>query len=454
MRKWVILLVVVGAIGAGWYFTRTLYRFVPVWKQPKFGLVTRGDIRVPITAAGLIEPTQRIEIKSEASGEVVEIKVEAGDFVHVGDVLALLNKDDEERNVGRAQDGLDSAGAVLARAKEEVERTKADIEIAKARVEELRAQRESTEYNLKKEGELFERGETSQQQLIEVRSRHNVLEAQLKSGQAQVTSRGNLHKEAQYSVTIQEAAVAEAEKTLEDAQERLKETTIRSRHNAIVTDVKVGVGTLVQSGTQSLTGGTLVMTLADISELKVLTRVDEADYGKVHDVSPLTALPEIEELRQAAAADAETLEKRSGAVKLVVDAFPEDSFVGLIERVEPQGKLNPGASIIQYDVHVLITDEQRFKLPLGAQAQVEFTVESVSDALRVPAEAVKTYEEQRGVWLKTLDGGRPGQPFGKRFVRCRFGITDGAYTQVLEVLDGSALKERDEVYTKLPPEED
>jgi multidrug efflux pump subunit AcrA (membrane-fusion protein) len=210
---------------------------------------------------------------------------------------------------------------------------------------------------------------------------------------------------------------------------------------------------MVQSGTQSLTGGSPMLTLADISKLKVLTRVDESDYGKVHDISPLNALPEVAELRAAAQQDAEQMAKRSGKVTLTVDAFPEDKFDGAIERVEPQGKLNAGASIIQFDVHVQITDEQRFKLPLGAQAQVEFTVESVQDALLVPAEAVKASQSERGVWVQT-DEPESGSQWGKRFVRCRFGITDGTNTQVIEVLGPGELKPGDKVYTKLPPRDD
>ena len=110
-----------------------------------------------------------------------------------------------------------------------------------------------------------------------------------------------------------------------------------------------------------------------------------------------------------------------------------------------------GSSIIQFDVHVEITDERRHMLPLGAQAQVEFTVESAVGALLVPAEAVKTFEDQRGVYLKVPPEPGSGEPFGKKFLPCRFGISDGEHTQVIEVLAGGELKDGTEVYTKLPP---
>jgi len=167
-------------------------------------------------------------------------------------------------------------------------------------------------------------------------------------------------------------------------------------------------------------------------------------------ISPLDALPETPGLREAAAQGADDPEKRSGQVRLTVDAFPEEEFEGVIERVEPQGKLNQGSAIIQYDVHVAITDPKAHRLPLGAQAQVEFTVENASEALRVPAEAVKSYQGQRGVWIKVPPERGSNEQWGKRFVPCRFGITDGEYTQVIEALGDAKLDPGTTVYTKLP----
>jgi len=186
----------------------------------------------------------------------------------------------------------------------------------------------------------------------------------------------------------------------------------------------------------------------------VVTRVDEADYGRVLDISPVNSLPEMPGLRDAAREGAQAIEKRSGKVKLTIDAFPDEEFEGVIERVEPQGKLNQGAAIIQYDVHVEVVDTQRYKLPLGAQAQVEFTVESVSDALAVPAEAVTMFQDERGVWITTKPDPESREQWGREFVRCRFGITDGAYTEVISVLGDRELKEGQRIYTKLPVELD
>jgi multidrug efflux pump subunit AcrA (membrane-fusion protein) len=454
MRKWLILLAVVGLIVVVWYFARQ-QRFEPPWAKPKLGEVTRGDIRVPITASGLIHADKVIEIKPEASGEVTAVSVVEGDFVNRGDILVVLDPTDEQRMVDRAQAEFERAEAMLTQSQVAVDQAQVSIDNAKARLEELKSQGEITRYELDKIEGWVEGGRAdlySDQQLNDARARHRMNLAQQKSAEIAIRSAELSKQDARAVVQSQEATVRSARRSLEDAEERLSETTVVAPSDTIVTQVYIKEGMLVQSGTQSLTGGTPLMTLADVSKKKVIARLDEADYGRVLDISPLDALPEMPGLREAAAQEAEELEQRTGVVKITVDPFPEREFQGRIERVEPQGKLNVGSSIIQFDVHIEITDPDQQMLPLGTQAQVEFTVESATDTLRVPAEAVKTFEEQRGVWVKTSP--QAGETYGKRFVPCRFGISDGEFTQVVAVLGDGELKVGDEVYTRLPQDVD
>jgi multidrug efflux pump subunit AcrA (membrane-fusion protein) len=452
MKKWILLVLVAVAIGAVWYYLRTYIRYSPEWDKAKFGQITRGDIRVPITASGLIEANERINIKSEASGQVLEIKVVEGDYVKKGDVLVVLKKDDEERRLVQAQASLDRANAALVKAEVAVEQAKQNITGAEARIDEIKGNGTIIAIKLAAETDSLEKGFGSLDAVNTLKAQASVNAAQLKSAEANLEITKNNLTDAEQNVIIQQATVEEAQKQVEDAEERLSETTIVAPQSAIVTDVLIAEGDLVQSATQSLVGGTQIMMLADVSKLKVITRVDEADIGRVRQISPIDALPEMPGLKQAAHDNPESLEGRTGVVQLTVDAFPEDTFEGKIERVEPQGKLNPGSAIIQYDVHVEVTDEQRDSLPLGTQAQVEFTVESVADALLVPAEAVMTFQDERGVWIKTEPEPGTSDPFGKKFIPCRLGITDGARTQLVATVTGEELKEGKAVFTRLPRE--
>ncbi len=457
MKKWIIVIIVAAAIGATWYYLRTWYRFTPAWYEPSLGTVTRGDINVPITAAGLIEPDKRIEVKSLASGEVTRVHVVEGTFVREGDTLIELKRDDEQRRRDSAAAELTRAQALRAQALAAVDRAKANILGLEAEIAQWEAQCEISDFELRKVlGFMEQRAEGlySEQELVNARARHNSNLASHQRAKAQLAGAQATLREAEQNVLLQQAAVDIAETNLATAEERLDETTIRSKYDALVTNVRVKISEVIQSGTTSLTGGTVVMYLADVSQKKVITRVDESDYGRVLNISPVTALPEMPGLRQTVASGDEELARRSGRVTLTVDAFPEETFEGVIERVEPQGKLSQGSAIIQYDVHVAVTDENVRKLPLGAQAQVEFTIESAPNALRVPSEAVRNHQGQRGVWIVVDPEPGSRAKWGQKFVACRFGITDGEFTQVTAVLGDFQLKPGLRVYTKLPVDQD
>lgn len=450
MNKWLATLLVGVILISTWYFLKTNWRVSLPGMEPKFGKVTRGDIRVPISASGLIEPKQRIEVKSKASGEVIEVRVKEGDFVRKGDTLVVLKRDDELRNRQRAQADLDRATALHEQSKLAVERAKVSVTSAEARLEEMDSQLVMADFDVEKAELRHKRGETAPEELVDARASLNILKAQRKGLVAAVESAKLSVKDAEQAVITNEATVQTASTTLGDAQERLDETIVIAKQDALVTEVNVTEGAIIQAGQSTFTGGTVIARLAEIDELKVVARVDEAEYGRVMAISPTDALPEMNALEEAAETSAADIAEQSGIVNIMVDAFPDQVFKGRIMRVEPQGKLNSGASVIQYDVHVLITDEKRHKLLLGSQAQVEFMVETAEDVLRVPAEAVKSEGDSRGVYVETEPPPGSDELYGKRFIPVMFGITDGTHTEIAQVLAEQKLEEGQKVYTKLP----
>ncbi len=463
MKKWIFIVAAIALIGGAWWGVKTFYRFEPPWAAPKYATISRGDIRVPIASSGLVNANRSIEVKSEASGVIEEVRVVEGTFVHMGDVLAVLKKDDEQRAVDRAKAEVDRAEALLGQAEVGVNKAQIAVDSAAARRDELNAQLRSADFEWQKcqaDAEACKRDGSrmpaySPQEHVDIEVRYRIAEAQKRSAEAALQAAWQGVEESLDVVALQTAALSVAAKALEDARQRLVETTILAPQDGIVTDVFVQVGSVVQSGKSGFGGGTPLLKLADVSVLKVVARVDEADFGHVAAIAPVGNLPAMPGLREHAATDEEGMKKRTGKVRLSVDTFPNDLFEGAISRVEPQGRLNAGASIIQFDVHVEITDPRAYLLPLGVQAQVEFTVESASDTLRVPAEAVKEYNGAKGVWVKTPLPPGVRQGYGKKFIPCRLGITDGEFTQLVGVPEGyDPLKPGDEVYTKLPREVD
>jgi len=113
-----VVVLVILVFGYQWYKGRKEYKFK--FEKPEFAEIFRGDLVIPITATGNIEPRSRTDIKSKASGTVAWVGYEPGDRVHKGDLLLKLDPVDEQRAVDANQ--------------AEVERAKANLELAKSKV--------------------------------------------------------------------------------------------------------------------------------------------------------------------------------------------------------------------------------------------------------------------------------------------------------------------------------
>ena len=279
----------------------------------------------------------------------------------------------------------------------------------------------------------------------------------------------------QIAATAQNVALAEADynaakKSLEDGEQRLTETKLYAPIDGMITKINVRVGELILSGTQSLTGGSLLMTIADISDLYVTAQVDEADISTVLDLAPVRArpgqrsgavkdgsasaaqsdTPQADPVKPASAATqpADSALRQGKPVKITVEAFREESFEGMIEHISPEPLRQQ--SVVTYDVRIKLSSKNRYKLLLGMQADAEFTLEAV-DAVVIPVDAVQISEGDaergskggRGVWMPVE--GDTSIPPRKVWRACRFGLDDGSE---IEVIDG--LKEGEKVFTKLP----
>ena len=81
----------------------------------------RGAFRVAVSANGLVRPIDRIELKSKASGEVIELPIEVGDRVEKGALIAKLDQVEERTALVQARADLDIAGAELGLAQKNFE---------------------------------------------------------------------------------------------------------------------------------------------------------------------------------------------------------------------------------------------------------------------------------------------------------------------------------------------
>lgn len=87
--KWMILVLVLGAVAAGGFAYWKLSRTPEV--TYKKVVVERGPIARTILATGLVQPENRLEIKPPIAGRVEEVLVQEGDRIKVGQVLARMS---------------------------------------------------------------------------------------------------------------------------------------------------------------------------------------------------------------------------------------------------------------------------------------------------------------------------------------------------------------------------
>src|SRR5687768_8104538 len=87
--------------------------------------VQRQDIEIVVSATGVLQPVRVVEVKSKASGEIVALPVETGDYVTAGSILARLYPRDAQNQYEQARADVEAARARLASADSEFRRAEA-----------------------------------------------------------------------------------------------------------------------------------------------------------------------------------------------------------------------------------------------------------------------------------------------------------------------------------------
>lgn len=189
-RKWLIVLGIVAIVlgGAGYGITYAMRRVKAMLNQPKFAEAKRGDILVRILETGTIAPVEQVVVKSKVAGRILELRVDEGDLVRAGDLIARIDpveivrqKTQMEADIAAARARLEQAvltqsvesgnlAANIAQAKAELASVEANLlklragprlqEIAQAQAEVARTQANfnEAERNFKRQDQLHAQG--------------------------------------------------------------------------------------------------------------------------------------------------------------------------------------------------------------------------------------------------------------------------------------------------------
>jgi len=274
---------------------------------------------VTVSTTGNVEPTEQIDVGSEVSGTLSEVFVDYDDVVKQGMVLAKIDTTKLDASYRSAQATYIQTKASLIEAKA----TLVESEKAYKRGQELFKATKGLKPSQKDRDTLYATYERAK--------------ARVMSAQAQLTQANENVKTNRYN---------------------LDRAIIISPIDGIILDREVDAGQTVVAAMQT----PLLFTIAkDLTKMKLLVSIDEADVGSV---------------------------KAGQKATFTVDAYPSKSFEATITKVRLNAQVIN--SVVTYDAELTVDNSELLLRP-GMTASAEIVVQTVESktALIVPNAALR-----------------------------------------------------------------
>lgn len=354
----------------------------------KIASIERGSIARSVVATGKIEPRSTVEVKSKASGIVKKLYVDYSDYVHQGQILAELDKENLQAALRESKANLQAAQAAEESSHAALERNKVDAEgpdmpFLKTAMERAR--------------ELHKQGLVAKNSVEDAEKAYQMaLNKQSSALRTLAVSRAE--------ITKAKAVVAQATAALERASEDLRNSTIISPIDGLVLSRDVEVGNAVSSILVLGSEATLLFTLGDISDVFVRGKVDQADIGKVYLTQP---------------------------TRITVESFRDKKFNGKVYQISPLGVEKE--NVTTFEVKVSIANPGR-ELKAQMSANAEIILEEKPNVLLVP-EAAIIYDKDRKATVEVPDAAAEK---GRKKVPVKLGISNGVKTELVAGLNQGA----------------
>ncbi|WP_232522288.1 efflux RND transporter periplasmic adaptor subunit [Marinimicrobium alkaliphilum] len=203
--------------------------------------VERGDIRVLVTATGVLQPRNFVDVGAQVSGQLDRIHVEVGDGVSRGDLLAEID-----------------ATVYAAR----VDATRAQLRNQRAQLRDREAQMELAEIQVRRQRNLFDEDATTRESL-------QTAESSLRSASAQRDALA--------------AQIEQTESTLRAEEANLDYARIYAPMDGTVVSIDARQGQTLNASQQT----PILMRIADLDTMTVQAQVSEADIGKLDTGMPV-----------------------------------------------------------------------------------------------------------------------------------------------------------------------
>ncbi len=371
-RRWVrwlglaLGLLALATAGGAWWRTRPR----PVTSRHLTARIARADLEESVRATGTVQPLVEVQVGAQVSGRILRVAVDFNSRVRRGDLLAEIDATTYRAQAEQAAASLLAAQATLAQNRANLRLTERVL----ARAVALRS------------GGL--------------------------NAQADVDQASAQREMAAASVDLATAQIAQARASLRSARTNLTFTRVEAPIDGVVATRAVDPGQTVAASFQT---PTLFVIANDLTQMRVMADVDEANIGR---------------LREGMAAVAR------------VDAFPRETFGGAVSQLRITPTSTSG--VVTYATVIALANPE-LKLRPGMTATITIVTRRRPDALCVPNAALRyrppsaarpSAEPSPGAGtVYVLRGGRAAP------VAVAAGITNGVVTEV----SGEGLRVGDEV---------
>lgn len=394
-----VLVLIVGALG--FWGVQRIRGSTSSKNNLQTAQVQRGSLVATISTAGTVQTTDAVNLSFQASGQVKEIKVKAGDAVKAGQEIARLDTADAEIQVAQAELSLSNAKTQLDQAKkgataEEIAAAKAslasaeenlkalqagpaaaDVELARIKWEQAKNQLWSTQMHRdatcgdpRAAGSACDEANASVNnaelsvetaRLQYEQAQQGPSDKELRAAEAQVAqaqlSLSKLTTSNSESITAAENQVKQAELSLQQAKAKLAQCSLTAPFDGTISSLDLKVGQMAGASTQ-------VATLAGTGSLEVTANLAEVDVDKV---------------------------KVGQEVDVLLDAMPERTFKGRVGDVAQTGTSTQG--VVNFPVTIYLEQTDPAIRP-GMTANATVVVDRRENVLLVPNRAIQVQGKQ------------------------------------------------------------
>ncbi len=395
-RTW-ILIALLPLATLGGLFAWQPWKTTEAGPQYRLAKLERGSLSAAVSASGTLSALVTVQVGSQVSGQIRDIRVDFNSEVKRDQVIARLDPETFESRVSQSEADLKAAESAA-------DVARGNLAVRQAEAGKARIALADAERNLARKRALVAQAFISA--------------AELDTAQAQVETAAEQQRLAQADVAVAQSQVASAQAQVAQRQAGLKQarldldrTIIRSPVDGVVISRNVDVGQTVAASFQA----PVLFTIArDLRQMEVNVSVDEADVGRV---------------------------KTGQKMRFSVDAFPGERFTGQVTQIRKAPITSN--NVVTYSVMARV-DNPDLKLLPGMTASARLLTEERQDALKLPNEALRFRPVQAdGTPVKLEVRGReegPGIPGrvwllkeGKPVpVGVRLGVSDGKATEMLK----------------------